>query len=1046
MSNSNSKKPVANYAYRQQQDYNGMNAMVGNPMMYHPVDFVNGAGQYGPSQHPAYYTNSPLPNIPPTPFDTAYGASLLPSHLLMGSPFVSSPNMQSGYNSARSSNLKRKAYSRPVSNHNGYNGNSNSNQNNTNNGMATPSNYYRVGRNSFSRNNNSTRNVTHNNNKGCDTRNNSGRRTFTRNNIFDDINPEMLLQRPFCINYKVLPTGDDAYRTRSLLIENVDHSIDLHSIVKNFVKSNTLESAYLIEGGKSDDSKDVETKNLSILISFLTKGDCLNFYNNILQRLSEFKTFLKSEALNLKFVCLNYDPKCLPTFIESEALTENAEEADITNGSTMISASLHHNIANKDATRSIIIEFKSPVEKSDLFKKKLQFLDRSKNKRYILESIDLVNTDVPSNQFPENYAVLTFLNISMAIEVLDYLKKYSKNLGISKCFYIDMLATKLQGVELDGTYLEINYRDYQTPTIEEHSTHLSNVKISKTTENSRQFSQDIPSPLPLNEHMFMNDSNQSNGAIIPQQLIATPSPVSPNLQMNQRVLPNPITQSLEQNFNVSAKVASFMGSDIGNRTIYIGNINPRSKAEDICNVVRGGILQSIKYIPEKKICFVTFIEAPSAVQFYANSFIDPIVLHGNMLRVGWGHYSGPLPKSISLAVTIGASRNVYVSLPEFAFKEKFIHDPQYKKLHETLSLPDAEQLREDFSTYGDIEQINYLSDSHCCWINFMNISSAISLVEEMNKESTVQNESGEVTLKRATEEKFGGRYKGLLINYGKDRCGNINKNLIAGKNSRFYKKVKRPSYNIRLSKLEEKRRQNEIDEKEKAFDKPLNLESLGISLDAHKDNGGGETGTANNTGHENESELEAENENGNETGSFGGLGLAVASSDVKRATSDETDYEDIFNKSSGSSDSSSDVEVIMHSPSDPEYALKSQTLRSSSQTVINSKRPVKIEDEEEAVGMSQLNYRSSLRQAPPRAPSTLSYNHSKNNETPMQDILTNGETANNRKKKRGSFPRHRTIPGSDVMAQYLAQVQHSTFMYAANILGASAEDNTHPDE
>ncbi|QID81407.1 nucleic acid binding protein [Saccharomyces pastorianus] len=1134
MSNSNSKKPVANYAYRQQQDYNGMNAMVGNPMMYHPVDFVNGAGQYGPSQHPAYYTNSPLPNIPPTPFDTAYGASLLPSHLLMGSPFVSSPNMQSGYNSARSSNLKRKAYSRPVSNHNGYNGNSNSNQNNTNNGMATPSNYYRVGRNSFSRNNNSTRNVTHNNNKGCDTRNNSGRRTFTRNNIFDDINPEMLLQRPFCINYKVLPTGDDAYRTRSLLIENVDHSIDLHSIVKNFVKSNTLESAYLIEGGKSDDSKDVETKNLSILISFLTKGDCLNFYNNILQRLSEFKTFLKSEALNLKFVCLNYDPKCLPTFIESEALTENAEEADITNGSTMISASLHHNIANKDATRSIIIEFKSPVEKSDLFKKKLQFLDRSKNKRYILESIDLVNTDVPSNQFPENYAVLTFLNISMAIEVLDYLKKYSKNLGISKCFYvslaplvvssarssvaniyegktsthrlsvpsvtagnnndsnnngnnnksnmsgittlnnnssigvsvyghsnmsltslsssaslneeIDMLATKLQGVELDGTYLEINYRDYQTPTIEEHSTHLSNVKISKTTENSRQFSQDIPSPLPLNEHMFMNDSNQSNGAIIPQQLIATPSPVSPNLQMNQRVLPNPITQSLEQNFNVSAKVASSMGSDIGNRTIYIGNINPRSKAEDICNVVRGGILQSIKYIPEKKICFVTFIEAPSAVQFYANSFIDPIVLHGNMLRVGWGHYSGPLPKSISLAVTIGASRNVYVSLPEFAFKEKFIHDPQYKKLHETLSLPDAEQLREDFSTYGDIEQINYLSDSHCCWINFMNISSAISLVEEMNKESTVQNESGEVTLKRATEEKFGGRYKGLLINYGKDRCGNINKNLIAGKNSRFYKKVKRPSYNIRLSKLEEKRRQNEIDEKEKAFDKPLNLESLGISLDAHKDNGGGETGTANNTGHENESELEAENENGNETGSFGGLGLAVASSDVKRATSDETDYEDIFNKSSGSSDSSSDVEVIMHSPSDPEYALKSQTLRSSSQTVINSKRPVKIEDEEEAVGMSQLNYRSSLRQAPPRAPSTLSYNHSKNNETPMQDILTNGETANNRKKKRGSFPRHRTIPGSDVMAQYLAQVQHSTFMYAANILGASAEDNTHPDE
>ena len=592
----------------------------------------------------------------------------------MGSPFVSSPNMQGGYSPARSSNFKRKAYSRPVSNHNNYNGNNNSNQNNNNNGMVTPSNYYRIERNSFSRNNNSTRNSTHNN-KGCDNRNSSGRRTSTRNNIFDDISSELLLQRPFRINYKILPTGDDAYRTRSLLIENVDRSTDLHSIVKNFVKSNTLESTYIIGNEKSDDLKDEQTSNLSILISFLTRSDCLNFYNNILQRLSEFKTFLKSESLNLKFVCLNYDFKCLSTFIEDDALTENVEQIDITNDSSMISASLHHDLENKDATRSIIVEFKSPLKSTELFNKKLQFLDRSNNKRYILESIDIVNTDVPSNQFPENYAVLTFLNIFMAIEVLDYLKKYSKKLGISKCFYvslaplvisstrssvaniyeiktsthrlsvpsvpvennndnnnsnnhksnisdanthnsnnstraslygnsnvslaslpssvslneeIDILTTKLQGIQLDGTDLEINYHDYQTPTVHEHSTHLSNVKISKTVENSRQFPHDIPSPLPLNERMFMNDSNHSNGSIVPQQLMATPSPVSSTIQMNQRVLPNPITQSLEQNFNVSAKVASSMGSDVGNRTIYIGNINPRSRAEDICNVVRGG--------------------------------------------------------------------------------------------------------------------------------------------------------------------------------------------------------------------------------------------------------------------------------------------------------------------------------------------------------------------------------------------------------------------------------------------------------------------------
>lgn len=1122
MSNSNSRKPSANHAYRKQHDYNGMNAMVGNPMLYHPVDFMNGAGQYGPSQHPAYYTNSPLPNVPPTPFDTAYGASLLPSHLLMGSPFVSSPNMQGGYNLGRSSKFNRKAYSRPISSQNSYNANHNNNNNNSNsnNGMMTPSSYYRNGRTLFSRKDNNAVNVTHNIHKGYETRNSSGRRTSSRINIFDEIDPETLLQKPFRINYKILPAGDDAYRTRSLLIENVDDSADLHSLVKNFVKSNALESAYIVGSKETDNLEKEETKNLSILISFLTRGDCLNFYNNILQRLSEFKTFLKSKSLNLKFVCLNYDSKSLPTPVEDEELSRSEEQAATDDASTMISASLHHDVENKDATRSIIIEFKSPLEKAELCKEKLQFLDRSKNKRYILESIDIVDTDVPSNQFPENYVVLTFLNIFMAIEVLDYLKKYSKKLGISKCFYvsltplmvssarssvasiyeskssshrlstpsvpagnnndinninnnnnngsigssiygnsnisltslsssvslneeIEVLTTKLQGIDLDGTILEVTCHDYPTPVINEHSAHLSNIKISKTVDNSRQFTQDIPSPLPLNEHMFMTDSNQSNGTIVSQQLITAPSPQSPNPQMNQRALPNPITQSLEQNFNVSAKVASSMGSDIGNRTIYIGNINPRSRAEDICNVVRGGILQNIKYIAEKRICFVTFIEAASAVQFYANSFIDPIVLHGNMLRVGWGHYSGPLPKSISLAVTIGASRNVYVSLPEFAFKEKFIHDPQYKQLHETLALPDAEQLREDFSTYGDIEQINYLSDSHCCWINFMNISSAISLVEEMNEEPTGHDDSGELIPKTATEEKFDGRYKGLLINYGKDRCGNINKNLVAGKNSRFYKKVKRPSYNIRLSKLEERRRQNENDKKE-SFDKVLNLESLGISLDPHKGTDIDEAEAEGTTGAEVENEVEAEN--GNETVGLGGLGLGVVNSDVKRALSDETDYDEFFNKSSRSSDSSSDIEVIMHSPSDPEYALKSQTLRSSSQTVLNSKRPAKVENEDGLVGLSQFNHRSSLKQAPPRAPSTLSHNHSKKNQMPIQDAGINAEVTDNKTKKRGSFPRHRTIPGSDVMAQYLAQVQHSTFMYAANILGASAEDNAYSDE
>ena len=71
----------------------------------------------------------------------------------------------------------------------------------------------------------------------------------------------------------------------------------------------------------------------------------------------------------------------------------------------------------------------------------------------------------------------------------------------------------------------------------------------------------------------------------------------------------------------------------------------------------------------------------------------------------------------------------------------------------------------------------------------MNITSAIKLVEDANG---------------ADNKKFHGsyqdRYKGLIIGYGKDRCGNVNKNLVANKKSRFFKKVKKASYKIRMHK------------------------------------------------------------------------------------------------------------------------------------------------------------------------------------------------------------------------------------------------------
>jgi hypothetical protein len=38
-----------------------------------------------------------------------------------------------------------------------------------------------------------------------------------------------------------------------------------------------------------------------------------------------------------------------------------------------------------------------------------------------------------------------------------------------------------------------------------------------------------------------------------------------------------------------------------NRTVYLGNIHPETTAEDLCNAIRGGVLQSIRYMEDKHI-------------------------------------------------------------------------------------------------------------------------------------------------------------------------------------------------------------------------------------------------------------------------------------------------------------------------------------------------------------------------------------------------------------------------------------------------------------
>ncbi|KAH8800704.1 hypothetical protein F5884DRAFT_534597 [Xylogone sp. PMI_703] len=186
--------------------------------------------------------------------------------------------------------------------------------------------------------------------------------------------------------------------------------------------------------------------------------------------------------------------------------------------------------------------------------------------------------------------------------------------------------------------------------------------------------------------------------------------------------------------SVAAAAAATSAGDIdnlGNRTVYLGSVHPETTIEEICNVVRGGILHHIRYIPDKHICFVTFIDPTSAASFYALSNLQRLMIHNRKLKIGWGKHSGALPAAIALAVSGGASRNVYVGNLDESWTE--------------------ERLRQDFSEYGEIELVNTLREKSCAFVNFTNIANAIKAIEAV----------------RGKEE-----YRRFKVNFGKDRCGN----------------------------------------------------------------------------------------------------------------------------------------------------------------------------------------------------------------------------------------------------------------------------------
>jgi RNA recognition motif-containing protein len=173
-------------------------------------------------------------------------------------------------------------------------------------------------------------------------------------------------------------------------------------------------------------------------------------------------------------------------------------------------------------------------------------------------------------------------------------------------------------------------------------------------------------------------------------------------------------------------------SQMNNRSIYLGNISGETSVEELCNNIRGGVLESIKVLPDKKCAFVMFVDPAAALSFYRHSEQNPITIAGRRLRIGWGKALTPVSPKLLADVQQGASRNVYIGqITDFdAFN--------------------ADKLRADFSEYGDIELINFFKEKHAAYVNFTSIEAAQKAITAIKQKDD---------------------YASLRIAHGKDRCG-----------------------------------------------------------------------------------------------------------------------------------------------------------------------------------------------------------------------------------------------------------------------------------
>ena len=158
----------------------------------------------------------------------------------------------------------------------------------------------------------------------------------------------------------------------------------------------------------------------------------------------------------------------------------------------------------------------------------------------------------------------------------------------------------------------------------------------------------------------------------------------------------------------------------------LGKYSPGNDTQRLCNAIRGGVLQSIRFMPDKHIAvsiepqrllvvillthakFVTFVDPSAVFTFYQVASYQGLTLNNRRLKIGWGKNSGPLPPVLALAVHSGATCNVYVgNIEDF----------------DTFN---DEKLKHDFGEHSDIELIKFLKEK--CLFSFPELTATVKLM------------------------------------------------------------------------------------------------------------------------------------------------------------------------------------------------------------------------------------------------------------------------------------------------------------------------------